>query len=97
MRTQLHTQNEKHWVKFATIAILIAYSLIAVAYGYYTLLEMVTKNGWPFAQLIALLMLLLCFIPGVLLWKFLRPRNKYAALYGLLVTAVCCTSPYLLK
>ena len=50
MRTQLHTQNEKHWVKFATIAILIAYSLIAVAYGYYTLLEMVTKNGWPFAQ-----------------------------------------------
>ena len=97
MRTQTELENERSWVGTATIALLIAYLLVAVAYGYYSLVEMVAKNGWPLANLIAIFMILACIMPGIILWKVLRPHSKYAAIFGLLLAAALCVIPQILK
>lgn len=97
IRTQTNIANQRRWVGIATLSLLIAYSFVAIAYGYSILLKIITENGWPFAHLIAIVIIVVCLMPGVVLWKFLRPHSKYAALYGLLVAAACCTVLHLLK
>jgi len=96
MQTQTDIENERRWVGIATLSLLIVYSLVTVAYGYSTLLEIVVEKGWPFAHLIAIFVIFLCLLPGVVLWKLLRPHSKYAAIYGLLVAAICSAIPHLL-
>lgn len=97
MRTQTSLENNRRWVVIGAQALFIAYSLVSVAYGYSMLLEIVTKNGWPFARPIAIFVISLCIMPGFVVWKVLRPRTKYAAIYGLLVAAIFCTIPKLLE
>lgn len=98
MRTQLDIDNERRWTAFSGKLLLIVYALMAVGYGYLTLLEMAGGNSSFFAHMIAAVVIFLCLMPGIFLWRYLRPRSKYAALYGLLVAAtLCCIAPQLIR
>lgn len=97
IRTQTEIANQRRWVGIAALSVFIAYSLIVVAYGYYSMLEIFAKIGWPFAHLIAAFVILVCFIPGFVVWKVLRPHTKFAAVYGLLMAELFCAAPFLLK
>ena len=94
MRTQTDIENQRRWVGFATVALLITYSFVAIAYGYNTLVDMAGGTNSFFAHAIASFVTSLCRLPGIVLWRHLRSSNKFAALYGLLTSAtLCCLSP----
>lgn len=90
MRTQTDIENERAWTGIAALALLVVYAMVAIAYGYQVLLEKAAGHGPVLAHLIATVVIGLCLMPGICLWKYLRPHSKYAALYGLLVAAAPC-------
>ena len=94
MRTQTDIENQRHWVGIATVALIITYAFVAIAYSYRTLVEMNGGDDSFFAHIFASAVILLCLLPGIFLWRHLRPHSKYSALYGLLVSAtICCLIP----
>lgn len=98
MRTQTDIENERRWTIFGAQSLLIVYALLAIGYGYRTLLDRFAGDSLLVAHTIATVVICLCVTPGIFLWKYLRSRSKYAALYGLLVSAtLCIVAPQLIK
>lgn len=96
MRTQTSIANNRRWSVIAAHSLLIVYALVAVGYGYQRVLEMADGDSTFLAHIIAAVVICLCLAPGIVLWKYRRSRSKYAALYGLLVSAtLCCLAPQL--
>lgn len=90
MRTQTSIQNNRAWVGITTQLMLIVCAMGVIAYGYHTMLATVADKGPVLSHVIAVATISLCLTPGVALWQYLRPTSKYAALYGLLVSAAAC-------
>lgn len=92
MRTQNEIDNEQRWTQFAALCLLIAFCFGVIGYGYVAVLARLagpaTRDAEPLAHLIAAGATTVCVLPGIVLWRALRSRNKYAALYGLIVAAV---------
>jgi hypothetical protein len=88
--TQLDIDNERHWTGFAALCLLVVFCLGSVGAFYACVLAWAGRNGISprAAQAVATAACLAVVLPGGGLWRALRPRNKRAALYGLLLSSV---------
>ena len=73
----------------------------AIAFGYFALymwaLERTGESAELLAHALATVLIGGCVAPGLLVWRNLRGRSRYAALYGLVVAAaVSIGAPMLL-
>jgi len=101
MRTMQEIENERYWTVFAALCLLMAMLLGAVAFGYFALymwaFERADGSMELLAHAFAVISTLFCMAPGLVVWRRLRGRTRYAALYGLaLAAAVSICVPLLM-
>ena len=101
MKTLQEIEHERLWTVFAVICLFMAMCFGAIAFGYFALYMWILERTGESAELLALALAAVliggCVAPGLLVWRKLRSRSRYAALYGLALAAtVSIGAPMLL-
>ena len=91
MRTQYELENDRHWTVFSALCLFMAMLFGAIFYGYFAFYMWIWEYTEGQAELLAhafaVVAISVCLTPGLIVWRKLRGRGRYGALYGLMIAA----------